>query len=125
MAKILIVDSSALMRQRLAELVREVPGVSVVGVADRAELAVALAEQMQPDLVLLDLQLPDGRALGALARLRAGPRSPIILGLTGGVTPQHLEMAARLGVTHVLDELHDFERILEVAGNLVDRRLVA
>ena len=125
MAKILIVDSSALMRQRLAELVREVPGVRVVGVADRAELAVALAEQMQPDLVLLDLQLPNGRALGALTRLRAGSRSPIILGLTNGVTPQHLEMARRLGVTHVLDELHDFERILEVAGALVDERRVA
>jgi len=125
MAKILIVDSSALMRQRLAELVREVPGISVVGVADRAELAVALAEQMQPDLVLFDLQLPDGRALGALARLRAGPRAPIILGLTNGVTPQHLEMARRLGVTHVLDEFHDFERILEVAGGLVDQRRVA
>ena len=57
---ILLVDDHALVREGLVGLIEPQPDMKVVGEAGTVREAIALARQLRPDLILLDISLPDG-----------------------------------------------------------------
>lgn len=65
--RVLIVDDEAPARRRLQQLLAPIDGIDVVGEAADGEAALALAERLRPDLMLLDVQMPelDGLAVAA------------------------------------------------------------
>jgi DNA-binding NarL/FixJ family response regulator len=66
---ILIADDSAPFRQGLRAMLRTTPDLMLVGEATTGAQAIALAEQLQPDVVLMDLQMPDGNGMEATRRI--------------------------------------------------------
>ena len=72
---VLIVDDDAQFRRVAAELLAD-RGYRVVGEAGSAADGLALAEELRPDAMLLDVNLPDGDGLSVAARLsvNGGPR---------------------------------------------------
>ena len=74
--RVLIVDDEPLARARLDALLRECPDVDVVGSVGDGEAALAVLSQTQPDLLLLDINMPgmDGKALAARLANRARPQ---------------------------------------------------
>ncbi|HET7330711.1 LytTR family DNA-binding domain-containing protein [Dyella sp.] len=74
--RVLIVDDEPLARARLDALLRECPEVEVVGSVGDGEAALAALSQTQPDLLLLDINMPgmDGKALAARLANRARPQ---------------------------------------------------
>ena len=72
----LIVDDERLARESLRRLLEEIPGVDVVGEADRPARAIAAAEEQRPDVVLLDVQMPGGGGFAVLNGLKSPP--PVI-----------------------------------------------
>lgn len=79
---VLIADDHPLFRKGLRALLAAVPQVTVVGEAAGGVEAVRLAEQLQPDLVLMDLQMPAGDGLTAIRHLAASSPHIHILVLT-------------------------------------------
>jgi DNA-binding NarL/FixJ family response regulator len=76
---VLIVDDHPSFRASARRLL-EAEGFDVIGEAGDAEAAIAAAQQLQPDLVLLDVQLPDLDGFEVAARLAAlGLPSAVIL----------------------------------------------
>ncbi|MBN8740637.1 MAG: DNA-binding response regulator [Lysobacterales bacterium 69-70] len=76
--RILLVDDEPLALDRLAALLRQCPGVEVVGTAgDGHEAAQAIAA-LRPDLVLLDIQMPEKSGLAVAADLPAAQRPEIV-----------------------------------------------
>ena len=71
MIRVLVVDDDFRVARLHAELARRVAGLEVVGVAHTAADALAQAEELLPDLVLLDEYLPDERGSALLGRLEA------------------------------------------------------
>jgi two-component system, NarL family, response regulator LiaR len=67
--RLLIVDDHAVVRQGLRGFLRLQEGIEVVGEAASAAEAVSVAATVSPDVVLLDLVMPDGNGIGALRRL--------------------------------------------------------
>ena len=67
--RLLIVDDHAVVRQGLRAFLRLQEGIEVVGEAGSAADAVDVAAAASPDVVLLDLVMPDGNGVGALRRL--------------------------------------------------------
>lgn len=79
MIRILIVDDHAIARQGLRAVIRVLPDMELVGEARNGNEALEAVERLQPDLVLMDLLMPemDGvQAIAAIKRLR--PALPII-----------------------------------------------
>ena len=76
--KILIVDDDPSFR-RLVRALLTARGYLVVGEAASAGEGLALAAAVQPDAVLLDVDLPDGDGLAVAARLSADGRTQVIL----------------------------------------------
>ena len=108
--RILIVDDHPLTRDALASLLRA-HGLDVVGVASDGEGAIAEAERLQPDLVLLDLSMPGMDGLAALPRLRhAAPGCEVVV-LTASGTEENLLAAIRGGAAGYLLKSEPPERI--------------
>lgn len=61
--KILLVDDHILFREGLASLLDNQPGLSVVGSANSMQDAISQTNQLHPELVLMDFDLPDGDGL--------------------------------------------------------------
>ena len=94
--RILIVDDHPLTREALAALLGQ-NGFRVVGQAADGYEAIESARELQPDLVLLDLSMPELDGLAALPRLReAAPQCEVVV-LTASGTEDNLLAAIRGG----------------------------
>ncbi|MCK7595519.1 LytR/AlgR family response regulator transcription factor [Pseudomarimonas salicorniae] len=71
--RVLLVDDSRLARSELRTLLAAHPEVEVVGEADDVDSAVSACEALAPDLLLLDIQLPQGSGFDVLERLLSPP----------------------------------------------------
>jgi DNA-binding NarL/FixJ family response regulator len=63
--RVLIVDDHPLFRKGMRALVETTPDIKVVGEAATEQEAITLAAELQPDVVLMDLQMPEGSGLSA------------------------------------------------------------
>ena len=71
--RVLIAEDQALLRTTLAALLQPEPGMSVVGLAEDGARAVALAAELRPDVVLMDIQMPGLTGIEATTRICADP----------------------------------------------------
>ena len=70
MIRVLIADDHAIVREGIRHVLSTDPDFNVVGEASGGEAAVALAQLLQPDVVVLDLSMPDLPGLEAAQRIR-------------------------------------------------------
>ena len=118
-ARILIVDDHPLTREALATLLAQ-NGFDVVGQAGDGLEAIESARQLQPDLVLLDLSMPELDGLNALPRLReAAPGCEVVV-LTASGTEENLLAAIRGGAAGYLLKTEAPERIVEFLNGVAE-----
>jgi len=94
-----VVDDSALMRRLLCDLLRSSPEIEVAGTARDGREAVLQAVRLKPDVITLDVEMPEVSGLEALPLLLAAHEAPVIMvsALTqegADVTLQALELGA-------------------------------
>jgi two-component system chemotaxis response regulator CheB len=78
--RILVVDDAAVIRRLVAEELNRDPALEVVGTAANGRIALARMTQVNPDLVILDVEMPEMDGLATLAELRKTyPRLPVIM----------------------------------------------
>ncbi|MFV2102883.1 response regulator [Micromonospora sp. LOL_024] len=95
--RILIVDDDALVRAGLSMILGGTPDLSVVGeAADGSEVVRAVAA-CRPDVVLMDIRMPQLDGLAATEALRALPRPPEVLVLTTFDADEYVLRALRAG----------------------------
>lgn len=71
---LLIVDDSRLARKELADLLSDIPNIKVIAEAIDVNSAIAAIDTHKPDLVLLDIHLPDGDGFEALEKCNFTPQ---------------------------------------------------
>jgi two-component system, NarL family, invasion response regulator UvrY len=77
---VLTVDDQAIFRSVARDVIDATPGFEPLGEAASGPEAVALAAELRPDLVLLDVRMPEMNGLEAAARIRAAaPNATIVL----------------------------------------------
>jgi len=78
--RIVLADDHMLVRAGLCKLLESIPGFEVVGQADNGEQVLEMVAQLAPDLVLLDIAMPQRNGLDACAELlRLHPRLRVIM----------------------------------------------
>jgi DNA-binding NarL/FixJ family response regulator len=99
---VLIADDQRVVREGLTMVLGLMPGVEIVGSARDGEEAIALAEQLQPDVVLMDLRMPRCDGVEATRRLtQSGTRTRVVV-LTTYADDHSVIQALRAGACSFL-----------------------
>lgn len=111
--KVFLVEDSPPIQERLLALLAAVPGVSIVGHADKADDAITQIVDQQPDAVVLDLflNLAKGSGLDVLRALK--DRAPLIAVyvLTNFANAQYRRLCTSLGARGFFDKSTEFVKV--------------
>lgn len=109
---ILIVDDHAIVREGIRAFLSIQPDCSVVGEAGSGEVAVRMAAELVPDVILMDLMMPGIDGVETTRRLKqVSPRSQVIV-LTSFHNDEHIFPALRAGaLSYVLKEISPDELV--------------
>jgi CheY-like chemotaxis protein len=120
MLRVLLVEDSRVLAERLSETLAPLPGVELVGSVDDEAAAVGAASKGNVDVIILDLQLRRGTGFGVMQRL--GAKRPTIIVFTNYVLPEYQRRAAALGVDYFLNKSRDYERLPLLLQELEQRQ---
>lgn len=110
---VLVVDDDFRVCAVHAGFVGRVPGFRVCGEAHTAAEAIELCRSLRPDLVLLDLYLPDGDGLDVARTMLAEPTPPAIMVISAARQLSAVRSAMALGAVHYLVKPFGFEALAE------------
>src|ERR1700758_5318146 len=122
MVKVLIVDDQVLIRAGIAAILRAAPGYEVVGEACDGEEAVKMAELTEPDVVLMDIRMPETDGIAAPRRILGSgrPSPPRILILTTFDLDEYVYRALRAGASGFVLKDTPPERLLAALKAVAD-----
>ena len=110
--RILVVDDHEIVRKGICTMLREEDDFEVVGETGTGNMAITLAMQLQPDIVLLDIFLGAANGLDIAPQLhRACPETRIVI-LTGVTDEGHLFRAMRIGIHGYLQKALPLNNLL-------------
>jgi DNA-binding NtrC family response regulator len=112
--QVLVVDDEPLIRWCIAETLGAA-GYGITEAQDAASALRALAGMTQPDVILLDLRLPDSSDLGLLQQIRTIAPTAAVIMMTAFGTPEVTAAARALGARAVLTkpfDMHDLEHVV-------------
>ncbi len=112
--RVLLVEDSKMLTERLTEAIRQVPHVDLVGTVDTEAGALAAVTRDAIDVIILDLHLRQGTGFGVMRALAGSPTRPRIIVLTNYDLPEYKNAAIALGASHFLDKARDYGRLPEV-----------
>lgn len=96
MVQVLVVDDKRLFRRVAREVIEATPGFVLAAEAGSGRQALTIAKELKPDLVLLDVRMPDMDGVEAASRITAVPAAPIVV-LLSVEEPQDVPAARSSG----------------------------
>ncbi|MBN2323373.1 MAG: response regulator transcription factor [Spirochaetes bacterium] len=127
--KLLIADDSKAVRERLYEMLSDIPGVKEIIQAKSGSEAVALTREHDPDVVILDIRMPGreehnkGNGISSLEKIKKFKNTTVVIMLTNYPLPQYRKECMNRGADHFFDKSIEFEKVIAVIENLIAGKL--
>jgi len=121
MAKVLIIDDDTSVRHMMAEVVKRL-GHTPLEASSAAE-GLRAAAGLEPDVVMLDVHLPDGDGLEIAGQIKHAPASPEVIIITAFGDPDGAELAIRNGAWDYLVKPSPVERIMITISRALQYRM--
>jgi two-component system response regulator DevR len=120
---ILLVDDVNIVLQKMKMFLSIVPSVNRVDTADSADQAYSLLESNQPQLVVLDVNMPGTSGIDMLKKIRSSERpQPVVVMLTNQKEKIYKDTCLSLGADYYLDKSKDFLCLPEIIRELSAKR---
>jgi two-component system, NarL family, response regulator DesR len=119
--RVLLVDDTETVRRALRLTLSVEPDLCVVGEAADGEYAVRLAQELHPDIILMDLELPGMDGLDATRRIKAAGERGVVIMLTAFGGEEIRGAAARAGVALFLEKGDNLDDLAETIRALHER----
>ena len=100
--RVLLVDDDREFLESLRPLIEQQPALTVAGTAANGLDAIELADELEPDAVVIDLHMPVVDGVTAVARLRKDHPNLCLIALTGDPAPELHEAVGEAGADAVL-----------------------
>lgn len=110
--RVLVVDDDFMVASIHTRFVERTPGFAVVGQAATGETALAEIDRLRPDLVLLDVHLPDVSGIEVLRRLRAAGDDVGVVVVTAAREADTVRAAAAGGAAHYLVKPFEYDDLV-------------
>lgn len=111
--RVLVIDDHAIVREGLRRLVNRDPDIKIVGEAASKREAVAQISHHNPDVIVVDLHLPDGSGLEVVAWARSLSQSIGIVVLTMSNMPEHVLASMQSGASSHIDKTAPIGELLQ------------
>ncbi len=115
-------DDSALVRRGLSNLLRGIESVEIVGEAANVANAIQAVEELSPDVVVLDFNMPDGSGLDVLVGIKPTKQGPTVIIFTSHTSQQLRDKCIEAGAHHFFNKTTGFRDLVELFKNLGKRR---
>ncbi len=102
MIRVVVVDDQPVIRHGFSLFLRNSGDIEVVGEADSGDRAVRVVEALRPDVVLMDIRMPNGDGLAASRKILSRPNGPRIIVITTFDHDDYLFTALEIGVSGFL-----------------------
>ena len=109
--KLFIVDDSFIVRERLVTMLGELVGIEIVGQAENVSEAISSIRKLQPEVVILDLQMPGGSGIDVLRNIKQAETAPMVIILTNYPYQKHRQKCFEAGADFFLDKSIEFDQI--------------
>jgi len=120
---ILLVDDVNIVLQKMKMFLSIVPSVNRVDTADSADKAYSLLESNQPQLVVLDVNMPGTSGIDMLKKIRSSERPrPVVVMLTNQKEKIYKDTCLSLGADYYMDKSKDFLCLPEIIRELSAKR---
>jgi DNA-binding NarL/FixJ family response regulator len=121
---VLVVDDHRSFAEMLAAAIDNVPGLRCLGCAFTAADGIALAGRLQPDIVVMDIQMPKEDGLAATARIKKVAPTAVVAVVTAHTSPEWVGRAAQAGASAFMPKNGSLEEMITVlrsvrAGQMV------
>jgi DNA-binding NarL/FixJ family response regulator len=118
--KVLIVDDSAVVRDRLKEALSDVDGVEIAGEAADAVEGVRMAREIAPRLVILDIHMPGGSGIDVLHRIKEYAPGTVVVMFTNYSGEQYRKTCMSAGADYFCDKSMEYETVARICRDLHD-----
>lgn len=118
MTTVVLADDEVLLRKALGALLPLEGDIAVLAEAEDGEAAVRAVAEHEPDVLVIDLEMPGVDGLAAVERIRAARPDQVILMLTRHARPGVLRKALRLGVQGFVSKAAEPSHIATVIATL-------
>lgn len=123
--KVLLIDDTVLILQRLQSLLAEIKEVSRTESATSAEEALVLLDGYQPDVMVLDINMPGMGGIEMLRKLSVLQMiKPVVIMLTNHTFAGYRDECMRLGADYFLDKSRDFLMIPSIVEKVKKRNVL-
>jgi DNA-binding NarL/FixJ family response regulator len=124
MTGVLVVEDQQVLASALEIAIETQPDMDCVGTAATIDAALTKVAECQPDVVLMDIQLPGADGIEGTRRIKAAYPAVSVLILTAGATPDRLAAAASAGAGGFLAKDGPFADILAAIRNPMPGKMV-
>ncbi len=118
--RVVIADDHRVVRNGLCYLLDQEADVEVVGEAGDGRQTVAVVAATRPDVLLLDLYMPELAGHAVIAALRDAPHRPAVVVLTSATDDEHLVRAMHAGATSYLLKTASAEHVITAVRAAAD-----
>jgi DNA-binding NarL/FixJ family response regulator len=122
--RVLIADDHPLMRKGLADILKDVEGIEVVGAAEDGAAAVALAYAVKPDIVLMDISMPGIDGIEATEKLVEMDSEACVVMLTSYSEREKITQALAAGAVSYLTKDSPPEAVIRAIRSAASARVV-
>ena len=112
--RVFIADDSLIVREHLVTMLDELVGVEIVGQVENVAEAISGIRNLQPDVVILDIRMPDGSGIDVLENIKQNDSAVLVIVLTNYPFPVFREKCLQAGADFFLDKSTEFDQIPEL-----------
>ena len=120
--RIAIVDDNDMMRSILRGILRG-EAYDVIGEARNGTLAVELAERMKPDILCLDVMMPEMDGIAALTAIKAANPNILVVMITSNADPDTVQGAIQNGASAFIVKPFNAAKVLDTLSRLAEKKL--